>query len=122
MQVLLGPIGIPESYIDPEKEKQDQLIAAFEGKEMIGCCILTALGSEVVQLRQMAIRPDHQGKQLGRNLLAWAEEKAHSLGYVKVILHARDNVIPFYEKGGYTIFGEPFSEVGIGHHKMEKQV
>ena len=31
MKVLLDPIGIPKSYINPEKEKSEILIGAFEG-------------------------------------------------------------------------------------------
>jgi hypothetical protein len=40
MEVLLEPIGIPQTYINPEKENQDILIAAFEEDRMIGCWLL----------------------------------------------------------------------------------
>lgn len=34
---LLHPIGVPESYINREAEKDDILIGAFENAEIIGC-------------------------------------------------------------------------------------
>jgi predicted GNAT family N-acyltransferase len=37
-------------------------------------------------------------------------------------MHARDTVLSFYEKCGYQISGEQFFEVGIAHHKMQKEV
>ena len=43
-------------------------------------------------------------------------------GYKIVMIHARDVVIPFYLKCGYRIADEGFEEVGIPHHKMEKQL
>jgi predicted GNAT family N-acyltransferase len=38
------------------------------------------------------------------------------------MMHARDPVIDFYKKCGYLIAGEQFFEVGMGHHKMQKQL
>jgi GNAT superfamily N-acetyltransferase len=119
---LLNPIGIPASYIDPEKEKDDLFIGAFEEEDIVGCCVLTKKTESVVQLRQMAVRPDQQGKKIGAAIIAFAEQIAKQQGFALLIMHARDTVIGFYEKCGYQIAGEQFFEVGIGHHKMEKQL
>ncbi|MBD0374701.1 MAG: GNAT family N-acetyltransferase, partial [Flavisolibacter sp.] len=43
-------------------------------------------------------------------------------GFDILIMHARNPVIEFYKKCGYTIVGEEFFEVGIAHHKMQKQL
>lgn len=120
LNVLLRPIGIPESYINPEKEASDLLVGAFEGPMLIGCCVLTPHDTDLVQLRQMAIQPEFQGKGVGAAVVAFAEKTARERGFSRLMMHARDTVIPFYEKNGYTIAGEPFTEVGIGHHRMEK--
>src|SRR3954466_8641046 len=78
---LLQPIGVPASYIDREKEKDDLFIAAFDMDQMTGCCILTPLSGWLVQLRQMAVQPHHQGKGMGAAILAFAEELARSRKY-----------------------------------------
>lgn len=122
LTVLLRPIGIPESYIDPRKEQTDFLVGAFEDGTLIGCCMLTPHGADLIQLRQMAVRPDQQGKGVGAAIVGFAEKISKEKGYKHLMMHARNVVIPFYEKCGYAIAGEPFTEVGIGHHRMEKEL
>ena len=120
LEVLLRPIGVPASYINPQKEKADLLIGAFEGEQMIGCCVLTHLNEELVQLRQMAVQSDVQGQGVGAAIVTFAEKVARERGFARLMMHARDVVIPFYQKCGYTVAGEQFTEVGIAHHRMEK--
>lgn len=122
MNVLLQPVGIPKSYINPEKEKNDLLVAAFEDKQLIGCCILTKIAADTLQLRQMAVDTMKQKKGVGAELIGFAEKLAKEKGFKILVLHARDNVLEFYKKSGYQITGDPFIEVGIGHYKMEKQL
>jgi predicted GNAT family N-acyltransferase len=119
---LLEPIGVPSSYIIPEKEKDDIFIGAFNDNEIIGCCVLTPHNKIMIQLRQMAVLQSNQGKKIGARVIRFAEETAMQHGYNILILHARDPVIGFYEKCGYRIIGDQFFEVGIGHHKMQKEL
>lgn len=120
MKVLLEPIGIPSSYINPEKEKDDFLIGAFKKGKLIGCCILSKLTPATLQLRQMAVDALFQKKGIGAAIIAFAEDFARNNGFCILMMHARDTVIPFYEKCGYKISGDAFFEVGISHHKMGK--
>lgn len=117
---LLKPIGIPASYIDPAKEKNDVFIGAFENNEIIGGCILTPKDLTTIQLRQMAVRSDYRGKNIGAAIIEFAEQISREKNFSIVMMHARDPVIRFYERCGYKIVGEQFFEVGMGHHKMEK--
>ena len=119
---LLEPIGVPASYIEREKEKNDILVGAFEKHEIIGCCVLTPRDHSVIQLRQMTVRSDYRGKDVGRAILEFAEKLAKGNNFSLLMMHARNPVIDFYKKCGYTIEGDPFFEVGIGHHKMQKQL
>ena len=120
--VLLEPIGVAAYYIDREQEKEDIFIGLFENKEILGCCVLTKNNNQTLQLRQMAVRPDKQGKKIGASILDFAEDVAKDLNYSVLMMHARDPVIDFYKKCGYSLVGEQFFEVGIGHHKMEKRL
>ncbi len=119
---LLEPIGVPFYYINPEKEKNDVFIGAFESGNIIGCCVLTRLSPDLVQLRQMAVSALYQGNGIGALVLSFAETVAKAHGFTTMMMHARDPVIEFYAKQGYEVFGEPFQEVGLGHHKMQKQL
>ncbi|GAA4330359.1 GNAT family N-acetyltransferase [Flaviaesturariibacter amylovorans] len=122
LEVLLRPIGVPESYINPEREAKEHLVAAFGQEEMIGCCVLTPQPEKRLQLRQMAVHKRWQGKGVGAAILAFCEAWATQQGFTEIYMHARDVVIPFYEKSGYGIRGEQFFEVGIPHHVMIKAI
>ncbi len=119
-RVLLLPSGIPASYIVPEAEATDIHIGAFEEGVLLGCCVLTRRGAGQVQLRQMAVDGQLQGKGIGAAIIAYAEQKARDEGFQLLYLHARKPVVLFYEKGGYTIVGPEFLEAGLQHYRMEK--
>src|SRR5437588_9845692 len=110
LQVLLNPIGIPASYINKEKEKEDILIGAFENGEILGCCVLTPREKNVIQLRQMAVKTHLQGRKIGATIVDFAEKIAKERGYTILMMHARDAVLEFYRKCGYTITGNQFFE------------
>lgn len=122
VEALLSPIGIPATYIVPEKEKDDIFIGAFENENIIGCCVLTSKDNDVAQLRQMAVHPTYQGKKIGAAIVAFAEEVAKEKGFKTLMMHARNPVIDFYKKCGYEIFGDEFFEVGMGHREMRKEL
>jgi predicted GNAT family N-acyltransferase len=119
---LLEPIGIPASYIEKEKEQHNLLIGAFENDEIIGCCVLTPKDNTLIQLRQMTVRQDYRGKNIGAAIVEFAEEVAKENNFSVLMMHARDPVINVYKKCGYEIEGDQFFEVGMGHHKMQKQL
>ena len=122
IKALLEPIGIPASYIVYENEKRDLFIGAWKDEELAGCCVLTHCDHDTIQLRQMAVAPGLQGKGIGRTIISFAEQLARQRGYQTLMLHARDPVIGFYQQCGYTISGPQFFEVGMGHHKMQRQL
>ena len=77
---------------------------------------------ETVRLRQMAVLNDLQGKGIGRALMSFAENIARDRGYKNLIMNARKNAIGFYEKMGYKVAGDEFTEVTIPHYVMEKEL
>jgi predicted GNAT family N-acyltransferase len=122
INVLLLPSGIPASYIQPQAENVDIHLGAFSSDKIVGCCVLTDRGNGQVQLRQMAVDTEHQGKGIGAAIVQFAEEVARKKGFRTLYLHARNPVMPFYEKSGYAVAGNEFFEVGIAHHRMEKSL
>ena len=119
-QILRRPLGLDFSKEDLEKEKDDVLIAAYEDDDMLGCCILTETSPTTVRLRQMAVKAGLQGKGIGRVLMQFAENIARDRGYKRLCMHARKTASGFYERLGYNVEGEEFTEVTIPHYNMEK--
>lgn len=120
--LLRRPLGLTFSHDDLIKEIDDTLIVCMEDEKMLGCCILTKLNDNTARLRQMAVANNIQGKGVGASIINFAENLAQDKGFKKIVLHARDTVIGFYEKFGYKINGTQFIEVNIPHHQMEKDL
>jgi len=119
-KVLRAPLGL-NIYDDDLAAEVEQLIFVFEeGQVVKGCVLMQHYDAGTFKLRQMAVDPDEQGKQIGSRLIEAAELYAIQLGKKKIMLHARQTAMPFYEKLGYTAEGETFYEVGLPHKKMLK--
>lgn len=118
--ILRKPLGLTFTPEELEKEKENILIGAFDDDVILGCCMLVEENSDTVRLRQMAVLNDLQGKGIGRALMTFAENIARDRGYKILSMHARKNATGFYEKMGYKVSGDEFTEVTIPHYVMEK--
>lgn len=71
-----------------------------------------------VQIRQMGTLPEFQGKGLAAKVLATLEEAAKKNWNARTgWLQARTAAIPFYEKCGWTAYGEPYDVNKVGSHR-----
>jgi GNAT superfamily N-acetyltransferase len=120
--ILRRPLGLTFSPQELEKEKENMLIGAFEEEDMLGCCMLVEENQETVRLRQMAVLNDLQGKGIGKALMNFAENLARDRGYKTLSMHARKNAVGFYEKMGYKVTSDEFTEITIPHYIMEKKL
>lgn len=125
-EVLRKPLGLSFSAEQLQQEINDIFIAGFtalDNKEILaGGCILTPISENTVQLRQMAVSPALQGKGVGREIIVFAEEYARNNGFDILMMHARKEATGFYQKLGYQLCGEEFTEVGILHYEMRKNI
>lgn len=122
MDVLRRPLGLTFTAEQLAGEHNDIHVGAYENDQVVGCCVLTHYEAGILQLRQMAVSDAVQSKGIGRKLLVFAEEVAREKGYQILMMHARKVAIGFYEKCGYTIYGDEFIEVTIPHYHMQKQL
>jgi predicted GNAT family N-acyltransferase len=121
-EILRKPLGLTFDKDELEQEKEDILMGAFEDDRLLGCCLMTRMDAVTIRLRQMAVPNNMQGKGIGRALMIFAENIARDLGYRKLCMHARTTAVGFYQKLGYSINGEEFTEVTIPHYVMEKSL
>lgn len=120
--ILRKPLGLGFEKEELDKEKNNILIGAFEEEDILGCCMLVEENKQIIRLRQMAVLNDLQGKGIGRAIMSFAENIARDRGYKILSMHARKNAIGFYEKMGYQLAGDEFTEVTIPHYVMEKKL
>jgi GNAT superfamily N-acetyltransferase len=120
--ILRKPLGLQLDAAELALEKGDILLGAFDEDRILACCILTPINGKTLRLRQMAVQKNLQGKGIGASIMSFAENIARDKGYTTLMMHTRDSAIGFYEKFGYRVTGEPFIEVNLPHHIMEKQL
>jgi predicted GNAT family N-acyltransferase len=120
--ILRQPLGLSFTTDELAREKEDILIGAFDEDEMLACCMLTRADQKSLRLRQMAVQNNQQGKGIGASMMNFAEILARDKGFKKLIMHARETAVGFYEKLGYKVVGDKFIEVTIPHYIMEKSL
>ena len=120
--ILRKPLGLQFDPVELDGESRHILMGAFEEELMLGCCMLVEEDPRTVRLRQMAVYNEKQGKGIGRALMNFAETIARDRGYKTLTMHARKDAQGFYEKMGYRVSGNEFSEITIPHLVMEKKL
>ena len=103
------------AYDDEEAVGAGRLVvepAGFEGTD-------PALGP-VGHLGRLAVRPQTRGTALGAALVRAIEERAASCGIRVVVLAAQTHATTFYERLGYTAYGEVFDDAGLPHRWMRR--
>lgn len=121
-KVLRAPLGMNLYDEDLSREIDEHIFIYKENETIKGCLLLAPVAVQKGKLRQMAVSEEEQGKGIGAALIRFAEEFARSKQYKTFELHARISALPFYEKLGYEAIGAKFTEVGIPHVKMIKQL
>jgi GNAT superfamily N-acetyltransferase len=95
------------------------LIAWLDG-DAVGCGGVRAHDGDVGELKRMYTRPEARRRGVGRVLLASIEARAHTLGYVRLVLEAgtrQPEAIAMYEASGY----EPITPYGQYKHYPESR-
>ena len=73
-------------------------------EQAIGCCALIAVRPGVYEVAKMAVAEEYRGRGIGRKLLAYVIEQAHSLGATLLTLASNDklaNAVHLYESLGF---------------------
>ncbi|MCW1885843.1 GNAT family N-acetyltransferase [Luteolibacter flavescens] len=118
---LRRPIGLQMSESDLVGEESQRHFALVEDGVILGGLVANPTGGGITKLRQMWIDPGLRGQGHGRLLLDEVERRLAADGTTHLVLHARAEATGFYESSGYHVTGDPFTEVGIPHSRMEKK-
>ncbi|MDX2643122.1 GNAT family N-acetyltransferase [Streptomyces sp. PA03-1a] len=71
-------------------------------------------------LGRLAVTGASRGLGIGVALVRAIEDEARRHGLSAVELHAQSHAVGFYERLGYTSFGEEYEEAGIPHLSMRR--
>jgi ribosomal protein S18 acetylase RimI-like enzyme len=118
--VLRRPLGLQFSIEELKAEKDSRHLACYRSDRLVGCLVLRPSAGGDVRMRQVAVVPELQGQGIGKAMVEFSEALARTIGFTRMILHARETAVDFYEKLGYAKVGERFVEVTILHWAMAK--
>jgi len=120
--ILRKPLHLQFTTADLAIDQDEIILAIFENESAIACLQLRPLDKKNIKLRQMAISTSFQKQGLGQKLIKFAEQTALENSFTKISLHARQSALKFYQKLDYQSRGNVFTEVGIPHVFMYKNL
>ena len=123
-RVLREPWGQPLGSERDEHDVTATHVAGYdEAKRLVCVGRLHAVGTDVGQVRYMAVKESLRGRGLGQAVLDEIERLAKQQGMRTMVLDAREEVAGFYLRNGYVATGDGHTLFGeVRHTKMEKSL
>ncbi|OHX65814.1 GNAT family N-acetyltransferase [Flammeovirga pacifica] len=122
-EVLRKPLGLEFSKEELSEEfDSHHFVAMNDEDEVVACLVLKPISPQEVKMRQVAVKENQRGKNLGSLMVQFSEVFALDNGYDEIVVHAREVAKTFYEKLEYSVEGDQFEEVGIPHFKFRKKL
>jgi predicted GNAT family N-acyltransferase len=130
-RVVRREVFIHEQQID-EKEEWDgldeecahflALTSAEDLQTAVGTARLWMSPAGQAKAQRVAVLAKARKTGVGAALMIALENEVADRGVAEIILGAQVSAIPFYEKLGYSAYGEEFDDAGIPHRMMHKRL
>ncbi|MCR8967049.1 GNAT family N-acetyltransferase [Streptococcus zalophi] len=121
--VFVKEQGVSETIeIDDKEDKCLHFVLYNDDQKAVATARLFPVNTQQVILQRMAVLKTFRGQHLGQTLLKQMLETASKQHYQEMILHAQLTAKAFYQKLGFTAYGEIFEEAGIKHISMKKSL
>lgn len=121
---LRDEVFIKEQDVPPAEEvdgEDDQCIhvLATVGDTPIGTARFQPKNG-AIKIQRVCIRKVDRGKNYGAGLIRFiADHVKHNRSETRLILGSQTHACAFYEKLGFTAFGDEYMDAGIPHYDME---
>ena len=121
--MLRKPLDLSFSPEELSSEYSSTHFAAYSNDhDLLGTLVMKPIDNKTIKMRQVAVFPFAQKKGVGQKMVAASEIFARENGYSEIVLSARVPAVPFYERLDYLVVSDIYTEVGIDHYKMSKQL
>lgn len=100
---------------DGMDDQCQHVLAELEDGTPVGCGRLLPDG----KIGRMAVLKEYRGRDIGGRILQQLTALATERGHTEVKLASQVHAIPFYERHGFTAYGEEFPDAGIAHRWMK---
>lgn len=121
-RILRAPWDQPRgSERDEQEDQSSHRMILTDQQQVVAVGRLHTVGTDIGQIRYMAVDPDYQGQGLGQQILEALEHAAREQNLQHLVLHARESVLGFYQHQGYELLEQSHTLFGeITHYKMRK--
>ena len=110
-----------ELEFDGLDEGAIQLLAYWDDRA-VGTARIRELTVDTAKIERLAVLPEARKQGIGKKLMQTALEIIERENKTKAIVHAQSYIADLYKQLGFKTVGEEFSEAGIVHVKMSKQL
>ena len=121
-EVLRRPLGLAWTAEELAKESTSRHLGCFREIELIGALVLTPEDERTIRMRLVAVATEYQGRGVGSALVTFAETVVGKAGFTKMLARARETAVPFYRQLGYGVETDVFTQVGIPHQMVWKEL
>ena len=98
-----------------------QLLAYIDDKA-VGTARIREIDRHTAKIERLAVLPSVRKQGIGKQLMQTALEIIARQNKTVAIVHAQTYIVQLYKNLGFKTVGEEFSEAGIAHVKMSKQL
>lgn len=119
-KVFMEEQGFENEFDDTDKIAS-QIVMYNENEEPVATCRIFP-GDEKGEFifGRLAVMMPYRGMTIGTKMIEEAEKTVLQKGGTALLLHAQCRVKSFYEKSGYTAFGDIEDDEGCPHIWMKK--
>lgn len=115
-EVFIREQGVPETREHDGLDDQCwHVLARDDEGQPIGCGRLTAEH----KIGRMAVKQAWRGRGVGTAMLRELTSHVRDLGWPEVTLAAQVSAIDFYERQGFSAYGDVFEDAGMMHRSMK---
>lgn len=102
-----------------EYDKTCPHLVLFDGETPVATGRLVFLSDGTAKLGRIAVLKSYRGKHLGAEVVRALLEQAKEAGAVRAYVSAQSYAVPFYNKFGFSEYGEEYLDGRIPHRDME---
>ncbi len=117
-EVFVEEQGVTEREEIDGRDGEATHFLALRGDDVVGTARLRVTNDGVAKAERVAVRVPERGRGTGAALMRALHAEALASGHAEVVLGAQVSAVPFYERLGYAVFGEPFDDARIPHRWM----
>ena len=99
-RILRAPCAIRSDRDETDDSSTHRMVCQPDGK-VLAVGRLHQVDEDTAQIRYMAVESGYERRGYGTLVLTALEQAATEIGIEKIILHARERAVPFYQHHGY---------------------